>query len=83
MAGAWNSPRFNCVGVWAPGCPRISAPSLRWLLAREALVVAAFDVPLFWMEDVGLRERLDDDGAASRIPDADLTKPQEFPQSGR
>ena len=50
-------------------CPRISAPSLPWLLPKGSLGLVydnvggeAFYVLLFWIEDVGLREWLDGDG---------------------
>ena len=50
----------------------------------------ALNVLLFWIEDVGLREWLDEDGghgnprlyAAARTRDTDLTNPTGVPQSG-
>ena len=93
LAGAWNSPQSNCVGVWAPAHvlefqhlhhDGSSQGSILGLVS-DNIGGAAFNVQLFRIEDVGLREWLDGDRshgnpglyAASRIPHTDLSKPTE------
>ena len=90
LAGPWNSPLFNCVGVWAPGDVLEfqhlhydgSSQGSSLGLVHDNVGGEAFNVLLFRIEDVGLREWLDEGGghgdpglyAAARILGTDLTK---------
>ena len=81
LAGAWNSPLFNCVGLWAPGDVLEfqhlhydgSSQGSSLGLVYDNVGGEAFNVLLFWIEDVGLREWLDEGRsprAVCRSPDS-------------
>ena len=63
LASAWNSPLFNCVGLWAPG----DVLEFQFGLVYDNVGGEAFNVLLFWIEDVGLREWLDEDGGHGNL----------------
>ena len=82
LAGAWNSPLFNFLEFQHLHYDGSSQGSSLGLV-YDNVGGEAFNVLFFWIEDVGLREWLDEDGghgnprlyAAARTRDTDRTKP--------